>query len=214
MIKVLFFDFWGTLVENGVWSPVKQVKTILGINIPFSEYVVRMEKVMMTTRFDSLRDAFKALCEEFNVSCTEETLDSLVGMWNKSWMLAKPYEETKEVLEQLAQQYKLVLVSNTDCFSINSVLEKFALNQYFNKIFFSYEIGKIKTDKDFFPLILKELKVTPQDCVMVGDSLQSDVEPAENARMYAVLVDRKQSREHGRKISSLRELERSIGELQ
>ncbi|MBI2102825.1 HAD family hydrolase [Candidatus Woesearchaeota archaeon] len=214
MIKVLFFDFWGTLVENGVWSPIKQVKTILGIKDPFSEYVVKMEKAMMTRSFSSLREAFQALCVEFNVSCTEENLDLLVGMWNKSWMLAKPYEEVVEVLQQLTQDYTLVLVSNTDCFSINSVLEKYALKQYFEKIVFSCEIGKIKTDEDFFPTVLRELQVSPEECLMVGDSLQSDIEPAERVGMHAVLVDRKNSREHGHKISSLRELEKKIGELQ
>lgn len=213
MIKVLFFDFWGTLVENGVWSPIKQVRTILGIKAPFSEYVVRMEKVVMTTNFGSLREAFQTLCTDFAIPCTEEQLDSLVGMWNKSWMLAKPYEEVVEMLQQLAQKYRLVLVSNTDCFSINSVLEKYALKQYFEKIVFSCEIGKIKTDKDFFPTILTDLKLLPQEGLMVGDSLQSDIEPAEIAGIHAVLIDRKNSREHEQKISSLRELEQKIGEL-
>ena len=101
MIKVLFFDFWGTLVENGVWSPIKQVRTILGIKAPFSEYVVRMEKVVMTKNFDSLREAFQALCADFTVLCTEEQLDSLVGMWNKSWMLAKPLRKLEKCCSNL-----------------------------------------------------------------------------------------------------------------
>ena len=117
------------------------------------------------------------------------------------------------MLQQLAQKYRLVLVSNTDCFSINSVLEKYALKRYFEKIVFSCEVGKIKTDEDFFPTVLKDLQLSPQEGLMVGDSLQSDIEPAERAGMHAILIDRKNSREHGQKIGSLRELEKKIGEL-
>ena len=51
MVKAIIFDFWGTLVENGVWSPIKQVKQILDIDVPFSEYVVRMEKAMIPALF-------------------------------------------------------------------------------------------------------------------------------------------------------------------
>ncbi len=207
MIKVIFFDFWGTLVENGVWSPIKQVRTILGINAPFEEYVVRMEKAMMTTKFESLREAFQALCDEFNITPTNEQMDSLVGMWNKSWMLAKPYDETISTLQRLQKKYDLVLVSNTDGFSIDSVLEKFGLRQYFKEVFLSYEIGKIKTDKEFFPLVLKNLGVQAEECMMVGDSIQSDIIPAQLVGIKAVLLDRRNQREAEVKITNLSELE-------
>ena len=67
MVKAILFDFWGTLVENGVHSPIKQVKNILNIRLPFSEYVIRMEKAMMTQEFSSLKDAFIAVGKEFNI---------------------------------------------------------------------------------------------------------------------------------------------------
>ena len=207
MVKIIFFDFWGTLMENGVWSPIKQVKTILGIKVPFEDYVVRMEKVMMTASFSSLKEAFKALSTEFEVPCDDEQMDSLIGMWNKSWMLARPYDEVVATLEHLQKNYKLILVSNTDCFSIDSVLNKFALRPYFKEIILSYEIGKIKTDKDFFPSLIARLKVKPEECVMVGDSLQSDIEPAQQAGIKAVLIDRKNRREAELKITNLQELE-------
>jgi len=213
MIKVLLFDFWGTLVENGVWSPTKQVKNILQIDTPFSEYIARMERAMMTSKFFELKDAFLAVGTEFKVRVNPKQLDLLVGMWNKSWLLAKPYKEVKEVLEQLKEKYLLVLVSNTDCFSEKMVLDKFDLLKYFNYTFFSYERGLLKTDKAFFEQALKELKVSPEECLMIGDSLQSDVEAAQQANIKAVLVDRKNAREFSPKISSLIELEEAISKI-
>ena len=207
MVKAIIFDFWGTLVENGVWSPIKQVQQILGIDLPFSEYVGRMEQAMMTRKFDSLKEAFEVVCEEFNVSCTEEKMEQLIGMWNKSWMLAKPYEEVQEELKNLKKEYKLILVSNTDNFSINQVLDKFQLRDLFDHVFLSYEAGLLKTDKKFLKKVLKEAGLAAEDCVFVGDSILSDMEAAKGVEIKGVLIDRKQRQQFPLKIRNLKELQ-------
>jgi putative hydrolase of the HAD superfamily len=206
MVKAILFDFWGTLVENGVWSPTKQIKNILQINLPFSEYVVRMERAMMAQKFDSLKDAFENVCREFGVECSSERMEQLIGMWNKSWMLAKPYDDVLFALQTLKKNYRLVLISNTDAFSIQRVLEKFKMNDLFEKKYFSYEVGMIKTDKNFLKLVLDDLNLSVEECILVGDSLQSDIQPAEKMGMKAVLVDRKESRAHSPSIKTLDEL--------
>ena len=206
MVKAIIFDFWGTLVENGVWSPIKQVQQILLIDLPFSEYVGRMEQAMMTKKFHSLREAFGAICAEFKVECDEEKMEELIGMWNKSWMLAKPYEEVQEELEKLKKEYTLILVSNTDNFSINQVLDKFQLRGFFDYIFLSYDTGLIKTDKKFLKKVLKETKLTTDDCVLVGDSILSDMEAAKEAGIKGVLMDHKQRQHFHPKIRNLKEL--------
>ena len=207
MIEAVIFDFWGTLVENGVWSPIKQVKAILGIRIPFSEYVVRMEKAMMTKEFPTLKEAFEAVCKEFGVESTEEKMEKLVGMWNKSWMLAKPYDEVVEELQKLKENYKLILVSNTDNFSVNKVFEKFNLENLFDETFLSCDLGLIKTDPEFLKTILEKVDLKPEECILVGDSIQSDVKAAENAGIKGVLIDRKDRREFQPKIKNLKELD-------
>ncbi len=209
MTKVILFDFWGTLVENGVWSPTKQVQHTLRVDLPFSEFVVRLEQAMMTKPFPSLLDAFKAVCQEFNLK-EEGDIDYLVGMWNKSWMLSSLYPEVKATLEKLSKTHRLILISNTDNFSINRALDKFKLAPYFEKMFLSYEMGIIKTNEEFYSTVLDQLKVKPVDCIMVGDSIQSDIEPAIAAGIKAILVDRKGRRDHDQKIASLSELEKFL----
>lgn len=210
MTKAILFDFWGTLVENGVWSPIKQVKDLLGINLPFSEYVVRFEKAMMTRTFKDLREAFQKVCEEFQISPEEEKVEGAVGLWNKSWMLAQPYEEVAEVLSELRKKYQLILVSNTDCFSIPKVLDKFNFRDYFDRIYFSYGQGCIKTDRKFFWTVLRDLQLNVDECLMVGDSIQSDIMPTKSIGMRAVLIDRKNCRDFNPKIRDLREIKRLV----
>ncbi len=212
MTKAIIFDFWGTLVEQGAWSPIKQVRNILRVNMPFSEYVVKFETVMMTRQFKDLREAFMEVAKEFSVGINERMLAELIGLWNKNWMLAQPYEETKRILTGLRQKYKLILISNTDSFSIEKVLEKHGLAEFFDVVYLSYKIGMIKTDKNFLLKVLSDNGLSAEECIVVGDSLQSDILPAKKAGIKAILVDRNDKREAELKIKNLDELEEKIKE--
>jgi HAD superfamily hydrolase (TIGR01549 family) len=210
MVKAILFDFWGTLVENGVWSPVKQVKNILEIRLPFSEYITRMEKALMTSQSNNLKESFTNLTKEFNLEFNDDKLEQLIGMWNKSWMLAQPYEEIKETLQKLRGEYKLILVANTDQFSVPKVIEKFDLGELFDHVYLSYELGLLKTDTSFFKCVLTDLGLLAEDCVMVGDSIQSDIISAKRLGIKAILVDRRNSRDYHPKVKNLKELDGAL----
>ena len=210
MVKAILFDFWGTLVEQGDWSPVKQVKNILGIGMPFPEYITRMETAFMTQEFPSLKEGFENLCLEFGLTPQPEKVEELIGLWNKSWMLAEPYTETLEVLKKLRENHQLILICNADGFSVNQVLDKFGLRGVFDRIFFSYELGLIKTDKLFMKNVLNHLSLNPEDCLLVGDSIQSDIIPGRRADLDVVLVDRRNNRNFHPKIKNLNDLDKLL----
>jgi len=122
-------------------------------------------------------------------------------------MLSQPYEEIMEELSNLKQKYQLILVSNTDCFSLPKVLEKYELEKYFTNVFLSCDLGMIKSDPRFFKKVLNELNLNINECVMVGDSIQSDIIAAKRLGIKAVLVDRRNTRDFHPKIKNLKELE-------
>ena len=209
--KAIFFDFWGTLVENGVRSPVKQVKWTLRLNeTEFSEYIVKFEETFMTKKFDELKQGFEEVIKVFGLRIPDFVTDKLIGMWNKNSILAQLYEETEQVLEELKKDYKLILIANTDNFSVNSVLEKYDLKKYFDEISLSCDTGLLKSNKKSFGNILKKLKIKKSEAVMVGDSMESDVKSAENAGIRPILVDRRGTREFEDKISNLTELKEKL----
>lgn len=204
MTKAILLDFWGTLVDNGVRSPIKQVKYTFDIRLPFSQYVVRLENAMMKKQFANLTDAFEMVCQEFKVD--HKQVENMVGMWNKNWMLAAPYPDTIQGLEELQSKYKLILISNTDNFSVPNVLEKFNLKKYFHDIVLSCEVGSLKTEPQFIQSILEKHGLKKEDCVLVGDSLLSDIQAATAAQIKGILIDRRNTREFKPKITSLLEL--------
>ncbi|MEM4263613.1 MAG: HAD family hydrolase [Candidatus Woesearchaeota archaeon] len=208
MVKAILFDFWGTLVENGTYSPLRQTFNILRVRMPFSLFVVKLESTLMTKKFEDQASAFTEVCRAFNIDPHPVLIDRLIGVWNKNKLLAKLYPETIAVLEDLKKEkYKMALVSNCPSGSVEPVIEKFDLAKYFDAIILSWEIGKLKTDKDFFEEALKKLKIKKkEDVIMVGDSIPTDIEGARNAGLRAILIDRKETREHPDKICNLTEL--------
>ncbi|MBD3313018.1 HAD-IA family hydrolase [Candidatus Woesearchaeota archaeon] len=214
MIKAIIFDFWGTLMEQGVNpSPFKQAKYFFRIKAPFSEFAPKFEKAFMTEYFDSLSEGFRKVSQEFSLNPPDFVYEKLVGVWNKNKLLAKPYPETLDALTELKKKYRLALVASTDCFSVNEVIDKYDLRKYFDVIALSYETGLLKTDKKMFQHILKKLKVTKDEAVMVGDSIESDMVGAEAAGISSVLVDRKDKREYPNKILDLTQVKDVVPKL-
>lgn len=207
MIKAIIFDFWGTLVENGVFpSPLRSAQQMLWLNIPFSEFAARFENVFYTKQFESLSQGFEAVCAEFKKEPNRFLVEKLVGMWNKNRLLARLFPETLEVLSDLKENYKLALISNTDAFSVEPVLEKFDLAKYFDNITLSYKTGLLKTHAEMFDAVLEGLGVKKNEVVMIGDSIETDITGAENAGIRGILVDRRNRREYKHKIADLTQL--------
>lgn len=212
MVKAIIFDIWGTLIETGVHpSPSKQVKYFLRDRRHFSEFIINFEEVFLTKEFDSLKEGFEEVVDEFKLNIPEFVYDKLIGMWNKNNILAKEYEETFMALEALKKNgYKLFVLANLDKFSHEQLEQKFELSKYFDKMYLSYQTGFLKSNEDSFKQILKENKLKKEDVVMIGDSIASDIKGAENAGVKAILVDRRDSREFDPKILNLTQIEETL----
>jgi 2-haloalkanoic acid dehalogenase type II len=207
-IKAILFDFWGTLAENGAYSPTRGTLKILRIPMEYTEFIVKFENVFFTKTYPSQEDAFNALCEEFRVRPIPIVISKLIGLWNKNKLFAQPYPETAEVLQALKDKgLKLAIVSNTQKDAVEEVMAKHDLAKYFDAVVLSYQHGKLKQDGELYEIALKELKVKKTEALIVGDSVETDLAGAKAAGVKGVLIDRKNKREYPEKIMSLTEIE-------
>lgn len=65
------------------------------------------------------------------------------------------------------------------------------LAQYIKKIYISEEIGLCKPSCKVFEFVMQDLNIEPSQVLMVGDSIEDDIEGAEQFGIKTVLVDRK-----------------------
>lgn len=101
-------------------------------------------------------------------------------------MLQKPIElldGIQEVLEQLSKKYKLIVATKGDLLDQENKLEKSNLLKYFHHV----EVMSEKTEKDYEKLV-KHLDITPNDFLMIGNSLKSDILPLINIGANAVHI--------------------------
>lgn len=98
------------------------------------------------------------------------------------------YEDVLPVLDLLRERgVKIGLVSNTSR-DLSAFVAHF--NLPVDAWVWSGRHGKVKPSPTIFMVVLDELGVAPEAAVMVGDSLQDDVEGARALGMRAYLVDR------------------------
>ncbi|WP_288372686.1 HAD family hydrolase [uncultured Algoriphagus sp.] len=101
-------------------------------------------------------------------------------------MLQKPVEllpGVEEVLTSLNGDYRMVLATKGDLVDQERKLRKSGLEKYFHHI----EIMSEKRVEDFAKLI-RHLDVSPEDFLMLGNSLKSDILPVLELGAYAIHI--------------------------
>lgn len=92
-----------------------------------------------------------------------------------------------EVLEQLAQDNTIHIASNGISYIQRPRIESSGIGTYVEGIFLSEEIGWAKPQAEYFHHIFAELNnFTPQDYLMIGDSLKSDILGGNNVGIQTI----------------------------
>lgn len=101
------------------------------------------------------------------------------------------YDETFAVLDKLKGKYKLLLLTNG---SPDLQMEKLdgvpALIPYFDHMIISGEFGEGKPAASIFKHALQKLAIEPENGIMVGDKLTTDILGANTIGMTSVWVNR------------------------
>lgn len=115
-----------------------------------------------------------------------DTLEMII-LWGKL-LLDMPIELLPDVVETLKalkerDRYRLVVATKGDLLDQQRKLKRSGLADYFDHV----EIMSDKTEKEYIKL-MKTLQVSPEEFLMVGNSLKSDIQPVLAIGGYAVHV--------------------------
>jgi len=115
---------------------------------------------------------------------------------DKAWnaMLLSFRERSLQFLEEIKNKYHLFLLSNTNYIHMAAFKKIFyskertkKFEEYFNKAFYSCEIGLRKPDSICYGWILKELNLEAAKTLFIDDSIQN-VEAAKKMGMATILL--------------------------
>lgn len=98
-----------------------------------------------------------------------------------------PIGNCEKTLETLSGKYRICIATNGLHAVQTGRLAAFP-NVY--RVFVSEKVGHIKPEREFFDFMLKELSAESGECLMIGDSLSSDIAGANAAGMKSCWFNR------------------------
>jgi putative hydrolase of the HAD superfamily len=181
-IKVIAFDADDTLWVNEPYFRETEIKFCQLLEDYMPQHTVAQE--LFKTEIDNLPlygygvKGFMLSMVETALRITDKTLNVTViekAIQYGKELLEKPIElleGVEEVLQALQKHYRLVVATKGDLLDQQRKLRKSGLGHYFHHI----EIMSDKKELDYEKLI-RRLDIAPQEFLMIGNSLKSDVLP-------------------------------------
>lgn len=192
----VFLDLDNTILDFSKAEHVSLTRTFLDLNIePTPELIKLYSKInlmqweqlergeigreeILTRRFVPFFEAVGIEADSLKAECIYEEY-----LCQSSFMI----EGAAELLEALYNDYDLYVASNGIGFVQERRLNGAGIKKYFKEVFISEDLGFNKPDKRFFQRCFEAAPQISHDrCVIVGDSLTSDIQGGINAEIPTV----------------------------
>jgi HAD superfamily hydrolase (TIGR01549 family) len=212
MTKAIVFDLWNTLAYVRGKNPIKKLKFLLKTND-----IKAIEHAIMEKKYKDVDEAIDDAFSKLDIKKDKAMVRKMVRWFLEKELDIALFDDVLPVLEELKKDYKIGLLSNTECFSME-FFNGIGFFELFDARCLSCEEGMIKPDPKFFNRMLKKLDVKPEDTVMVGDNLQDDILGAKKVGMKGILIKRDkrypllriEKGKHEKTIKSLHELKHML----
>ena len=210
-IRAVTFDFWGTLYESpspeGGRRPRRRAELVrsllgpyLGSAVPSVEHLEALVHNASRLRGDCFRSLTAAkrfgwVVREIGVSLPAEALGEMAAEVSAVGrdVPPRPVASAKAVVEDLARDFELGLVSDTGLTAgeaLREIMRADGLAPPLSAFSFSDETGVTKPHAGAFLPVLGELGVRPEEAVHVGDLLATDIVGACRLGMRAIWIGR------------------------
>ena len=191
MIKGILIDFGGTIDSDGIhWFDAFSAAYAMVADVPKEllwDAYVHTERTLGRNPIIKPTDTFCKTLQTKVALQTEYLQSKGITITAQDTILDTCYNKvvkhissvSKPVLEKLHAKYPMVLVTNFYG-NMLTVLKEFGLDHLFKDVIESSVVGVRKPDPAIFRLGVAALCLAPAETVMIGDSLEKDIIPAQS----------------------------------
>ena len=204
MIKHIIFDLDDTLCDyrkatENAKAPINEVLDAHGIDIhafwegfnrvkrplfrQFADKAITRDEYRIRRFADVLEGSharFRELSSKLNHIYMQETNHNI-----------ELFSDTVPLMKALrAKNIEAVILTNGPSDGQRAKFKTLGLSRYIQRIYIGGEIGFSKPNRKAFEYVLRDLGVPASDVLMVGDTIENDINGAEQAGIRAVLIDR------------------------
>jgi len=102
------------------------------------------------------------------------------------------FPHTYELLDYLKTKYTLSIITNGFEDVQHIKMKSSGLDHYFTEVITSERAGCLKPDPNIFDFACQELNTLPDQCIMIGDNLETDILGARNAEIDQIFFNPEQ----------------------
>jgi len=179
------YDCSGTLVKQAISRAVKKLIQE-GIYEDEGALSQKVEQLVQKTR--TKKDAFRAICVEYNISeeKTNEFVDLAIKAYNSddNNYEIEVFPEIFPLLNYLKEKYKLYLVTDGSEVRQRMKIRKLGIEGYFEEIYIMNIPDCSKNN--FFKKILIDNEFSPEEVVVIGDKVSSEIREGNSLGMHTV----------------------------
>ncbi|GLD48937.1 N-acylneuraminate-9-phosphatase isoform X1 [Lates japonicus] len=204
-VKAILFDLDNTLIETSragavaIQKTSEFLKTTLGLDDKTTSSIC--DKFKHKLFHESFDPAAGRSIDDVRVGHWEESIQETLGgsltpslaaqcytLWKSSRLeLLSLSPQICDLLKNLRRRYKLLLLTNGEAQTQKEKVDAVRCEEFFDAVVIGGEHPEQKPYVSIFTLCFQKLEVEAQDCVMVGDSLDTDIQGGFNARMQATV---------------------------
>ncbi|MCG9552584.1 HAD family hydrolase [Vibrio sp. Isolate31] len=108
------------------------------------------------------------------------------------WETVKGVSGAQALLAEMSKHHNIYIATNAADSSKTDIIrafERVGLSKYIDGYFCKASIGLSKYEPGFYPAIISQLGIKPQEITMIGDTLEKDIYPALEAGLQAVWLN-------------------------
>lgn len=188
MSKILFVPYSQRIIKNiifdlgGVVLDIEYKKTLDGFKALGAESLESIftltSQVEIFNRLDCGLVSPDVFRDELRRALKLDVSDAEVDhAWNALLLNWNP--DRLQLLEKLRRNYRIFLLSNTNIIHSNlyndwlmNISGGKNLRDYFDKVYYSYEVGQRKPNPEIFGLVLQENGLEPNETLFIDDTLE------------------------------------------
>jgi HAD superfamily hydrolase (TIGR01509 family) len=182
MIKAVIFDMDGVIVDSEPinYEVIRITFEKAGVKISKKEFIEEWVVKGTGSREAIKRHDIKMSLEDLQKIKKKIYLDVL-----KRKVKLKP--DAKRTIINLHKKYKLALASQGHRYNVDIIVKKFKLSKFFQAIIGKQDVNKGKPNPEIFLKASKELKVKPEECLVIEDT-EKGIIAAKRAGMICIAV--------------------------
>ncbi|WP_456368154.1 TIGR02253 family HAD-type hydrolase [Thermococcus sp.] len=192
MIKAVIFDLDDTIVDTTRLAEMARrnaIENMIRYGLPVDFDTAYKELVELINEYGSnFGKHFDYLLRRLDVQPDPKLIAAgIIAYHNTKLAYLRSVRGARRVLLELKRDgYKLAIVTDGDPIKQWEKILRLGLDEYFDQVFISDYLGVKKPHPKIYLKALKKLDVKPEEAVMVGDRLYSDIFGAKSVGMNTI----------------------------